>query len=167
MGPLDLIRGPALLAVSVAEGALGLAIDALRAARERLEGDTPEAPPDFSPRREAVQNGFSPTPPPPAEPPLEEEHVDEGAVLVAETAEAGAEDGAGPELEVEEPWEGYDLMSADEVTVLLEEASREALAAVELYEATAKNRASVLEAAERRLRELTPPGSTSGGGAHG
>jgi hypothetical protein len=175
MGPLDVIRGPALVAVSVAEGALSLATDVLGAARRLLEGEAQEAGRDFSPqparydsapsdRAERRQAGPPPTPQPAPEPPLEEDHVDEGAVVVAEVAEAGAEEGAGAELEIEEPWEGYDRMSAEEVGALLEEASREALAAVELYEATTRNRQAVLETAERRLRELTPPGSSSGNG---
>jgi hypothetical protein len=176
MGPLDVIRAPALLAVSVAEGALNLAIDVLGGARRLLESEEPRADADFSVQDEAARDDSprpdraegrqarpSPTPEPPAEPPLEEEHVDEGAVLVAEAAEAGAEDGAGAELQVEEPWEGYDQMSAEEVGLLLDEAGREALAAVELYEATTKNRGSILEITERRLREATPPGPRRGG----
>ena len=53
-----------------------------------------------------------------------------------------------------------------EITSELDGATREALAAVELYESTHKARRSVLDAAERRLRELTPPGAAgvSGGG---
>jgi len=35
-------------------------------------------------------------------------------VLVAEVAEEGAEDGAGAELTVEPPWDGYDRMTAAE-----------------------------------------------------
>jgi hypothetical protein len=171
MGPLDLIRAPAQLAASVATGALGIAIDVVKAARGLVEGGSPEPPPAPSGRAEATANG-TPTrpvsrppaepPPPPSprpEPPIEEEHVDEGVVLVAETAEAGAEDGAGPELEVEQPWDGYDRMTAEEIAAELAQASSEAVAAVQLYEAVTRSRNSVLEAAERRLRELTPPGS--------
>ena len=43
------------------------------------------------------------------------DHVDEEVVLVAEVAEAGAEDGAGPELHVDPPWDGYDEMTAPEI----------------------------------------------------
>jgi hypothetical protein len=170
VGPLDLIRGPALIAVSVAESALGLAIGTLRFARELLEGDPQDVEVPSYARNDAARNGSPPKereqpatqpppPPPPApEPPRqEEEHVDEGTVLVAEVAERGAEDGAGPELDIQEPWDGYDGMTADEIRDVISQASRESLAAVELYEAANKKRRSVLDAAERRLRELSPP----------
>ena len=170
MSPLDLITAPARLALAVAGGAVGVATDVLKGARGLFDGDEPEqarpsAPPggtrNGTPTRPiSTEPVHRPAPPPPApEPPAEEEHVDEGAVLVAEVAEAGAEDGAGPELEVEEPWDGYDRMTAEEIGDRLSTASREAVAAVQLYEAVTKSRDSVLEAAERRLRDLTPPGA--------
>jgi hypothetical protein len=175
MSPLDLITAPARLALAVAGRTAGVAIDALKGARGLLERDEPEpAPPP--PQPEGTGNGTParpvtsepvprPAPPPPAaEPPVEperveEEHVDEGTVLVAEVAEPGAEDGAGAELEVEEPWDGYDRMNADEIADRLSTATREEVAAVQLYEAVNRSRDTVLEAAEKRLRELTPPPS--------
>jgi hypothetical protein len=80
------------------------------------------------------------------------DHVDEEVVLVAEVAEEGAEDGAGPELHIDEPWEGYDRMAAVEVCDRLTAATAELAAAVELYESTRRSRRSVLEAAGRALR---------------
>jgi hypothetical protein len=80
------------------------------------------------------------------------DHVDEEPVLVAETAEEGAEEGAGPELHVDPPWDGYDGMTAADIRDRLAAVSATEAAAVELYEATRKNRRSVLEAAERALR---------------
>jgi hypothetical protein len=77
------------------------------------------------------------------------DHVDEEVVLVAEE---GAEDGAGPELHIDEPWEGYDRMAAVEVCDRLTAATAELAAAVELYECTRRSRRSVLEAAGRALR---------------
>jgi hypothetical protein len=165
MGPLDLITAPARLAATVAGGAFGIAIDVLRGARGLLESDEPPHPPppkrerNGGPTRRAAREPVRrPPPPPPPEPPVEEEHVDEGAVVVAEVAEAGAEDGAGAELDVDEPWEGYESMTADQIIAELGQASRETVATVQLYETVGKGRESVLEAAERRLRELTPPG---------
>jgi hypothetical protein len=168
MGPLDLITGPVRLAAAVAGGALGVAVDVLKGARGLLEGEAgEEARP--SPTPESAQNGTAagPVPPPPMrtapppsptpEPSTEEEHADEGTVLVAEVAETGAQDGAGPELEVEEPWDGYDRMTVEQIHDRLTEATREAVAAVQLYEAVTKSRDSVLEAAESRLRDLTSP----------
>jgi hypothetical protein len=103
---------------------------------------------------------------PPSTPPTPpvEEHVDEGVELAAEAAEAGAEEGAHAELHVEEPWDGYDRMRVAEITSELGGATREALAAVELYEGTHKRRRSVLETAERRLRQLSGPGAAAGNG---
>ena len=70
-------------------------------------------------------------------------------MLVAEAAETGAEDGAGAEVAVEEPWPGYDEMSASDIEDRLVTEGAEAAAAVSLYEATRKGRAQVLEAATR------------------
>ena len=169
MGPLDLITGPVRLAAAVAGGALGVAVDVLKGARGLLEGEpTHDSPPSHP--AEGAQNGTAagpvpppirtaPSPSPAPEPSTEEEHVDEGTVLVAEVAETGAEDGAGPELEVEEPWDGYNRMTVEQIHDRLSEATREAVAAVQLYEAVTKSRDSVLQAAEGRLRELTSPGA--------
>jgi ferritin-like metal-binding protein YciE len=90
-------------------------------------------------------------PPTPSEPPAPA-HVSEEPELVAEVAEPGAEQPAGPELEVDEPWEGYDRMKAREIERRLEDASDELAAVVRLYEAGGKNRQTVIRAAQRRLR---------------
>jgi len=80
------------------------------------------------------------------------DHVDEEVVLVAEVAEEGAADGAGPELRVDEPWDGYDEMTAAEIRDRLTAADAALAAAVNLYETTHKSRRTVLDAAERALR---------------
>ena len=86
--------------------------------------------------------------PPLVEPePVEPVHVSEEPVLVAEVAEAGAEDGAGAELNIEEPWEGYSTMSASEIRSRLRGADAATMAAVSLYEAANKGRSTVLRAA--------------------
>jgi hypothetical protein len=79
--------------------------------------------------------------------PVEPVHVSEEPVLVAEVAEAGAEDGAGAELSIEEPWEGYSTMSASEIRSRLRGADAATMAAVSLYEAANKGRSTVLRAA--------------------
>ena len=89
-----------------------------------------------------------PVPPPPAP----AEHVDEEPVLTAEFAEEGAEDGAGAEVHVDEPWEGYGEMKVPEVTTRLASASNIELAAVQLYESSHRRRSSVLRDVEKRLR---------------
>ena len=93
------------------------------------------------------------TPEPVAAPPATEEsaHIDEEPELVAESAETGAEDGAGAEVEVDEPWPGYDEMTAPDIEERLQVEGPEAAAAVSLYEASHKGRASILEAASRTI----------------
>jgi hypothetical protein len=81
-------------------------------------------------------------PEPPVETPTE---------IVAEVADAGAEDGAGAELHVAEPWDGYAALTADEVIARLEHATPEELAVVAMYERLHRDRATVVEAAERAL----------------
>jgi hypothetical protein len=105
------------------------------------------APP---PRRSGYNGG---APPAPVEPP----HVSEEPVLVAEVAEQGAEEGAGAEVQVAEPWPGYERMTAADIKDRLRVESTEVAAAVSLYEAMGKGRSSVLEAAARRMRPSARP----------
>jgi hypothetical protein len=170
-GVLSLAREPVRLTLRAWELGLSSAATAARLGLELLDpersGSTaaPYPPPPAAPVR---GNGTAPdpvdvAPPAPADSPpadsppavpdeLIPDHVDEEVVLVAEVAEEGAEDGPGPELHIDEPWEGYDRMAAVEVCDRLTAATAELAAAVELYEATRRSRRSVLEAAERALR---------------
>ena len=80
-------------------------------------------------------------------------HLDEdSSALVAEVADPGAEDGAGAELRVEEPWAGYARMRVPEISDHLSSESDEVLLAVRLYEVTHKGRRGVLDAVERELK---------------
>jgi hypothetical protein len=81
--------------------------------------------------------------------------VSEEPVQVAEFAEPGAEDGPGPELEVDEPWDGYARLDARSIADQLAAASAATAGAVELYESTHRGRRTVLAAAERRLKALS------------
>ncbi|MDQ3719838.1 MAG: hypothetical protein M3350_03525 [Actinomycetota bacterium] len=92
-----------------------------------------------------------PAPPPPF-PSQRVKEVDEEPVLVAEFAEEGAQDGAGAEVHVDEPWEGYSRMRVREVQDRLTSATTAELAAVQLFEATHRKRASVLQAVDGRMR---------------
>lgn len=85
-------------------------------------------------------------------------HVSEEPELVREDADPGAEEGAGAQLRVAEPWTGYHLMHARDVIDRLASASPEELAAVELYERSHRRRKTVVAAAERALKLATPPG---------
>jgi hypothetical protein len=76
-------------------------------------------------------------------------------VLVEEVAETGAEDGAGAQVTIDEPWDGYRLMNAGAVIDRLGGASAAELAAVELYELANRKRRTVLQAAQRELKRQT------------
>jgi hypothetical protein len=111
------------------------------------------APPIDEPASAAAAPGTVAPPEPVASPPASEEptHVSEEPELVAETAETGAEDGAGAEVDVDEPWPGYDEMTAADIEERLQAEGPEAAAAVSLYEASRKGRASILEVASRTM----------------
>jgi hypothetical protein len=116
-----------------------------------------EERPQATGHRPHAGNGGAPGPPTPdlrpaTPPPAPPAHVSEEPELVAEFAEPGAEEEAGAEVEVAEPWEGYDRMKAAEIEQRLADASDELAAVVRLYESASKNRQTVLRAADRRLR---------------
>jgi hypothetical protein len=165
---LGLIRQPLNVALTVAEGALDASLAAVRAARGLIEEDVTETrwtvadPPPAAPAAPAAPVREPAAPVAEAAPPVPagDDHVSEEPVAVAEFAEEGAEDGAGAELNVAEPWEGYAGQDAGAIVSELAAASREALAAVELYESTHKQRRSVMAAAERRLKALSGPAAT-------
>lgn len=108
---------------------------------DRLAGRRPEA----TGHRPQGGNGTAPSPAPP---PPAASHVSEEPELVAEF---GDPEEAGAEVEIAEPWEGYDRMKAPEIEQRLADASEELVAVVQLYEANGRNRQTVLRAAERRL----------------
>lgn len=71
--------------------------------------------------------------------------------MVAESADTGAADGAGAQVRVDEPWEGYSRLNAKDVVAQLATADTAMLAVVRLYEAANRNRRTVLAEIERRL----------------
>jgi hypothetical protein len=137
---------------------LTLPFKILRGALSLLQGPEEPAPtptvtpprPRYRPAsRQPAGNGGAP----PAAGPTEPVHVSEQPDLVAEVAEVGAEEGAGAEVHVDEPWPGYGRMRAPEIRTRLRAEGVETAAAVRLYEAAHKGRTSVLEAAGRRVSE--------------
>jgi hypothetical protein len=158
--PLTVVRVPLVLAGGIAKRASGVAVGAVRAV-QGVGGRREEPEPIVVPEPE-VEPVVTAEPPvtavpvvetePVPEPPLEPDHVSEEPELVAEVAEVGAEDGAGAEVSVDPPWDGYDGMTADEIRARLAEESSEAAATVSLYEASRKGRRSVLEAAAEGMR---------------
>lgn len=83
--------------------------------------------------------------------------------LVEEFAEPGAEDGAGPELHIREPWEGYRHMTVRDITARLSGASAAELAAVQLYESSNRGRQTILAAVARQLRSTEQHASQMSG----
>jgi hypothetical protein len=94
-----------------------------------------------------------------AETPPDPVHVSAEPSLVEEFAEPGAEDGAGAQVTVEEPWTGYSKLHADDLIARVGIADPAELAAVSLYERAHQNRQTVLSAVERQLQ------LTAGGGS--
>ena len=72
-------------------------------------------------------------------------------MLVAESADAGAADGAGAEIHVAEPWPGYGEMTAADINDRLATADAGMLAVVRLYESAHRKRVTVAREAERLL----------------
>lgn len=87
-------------------------------------------------------------------------HVSEEPELVAELSEPGAEEGAGAEVHVHEPWEGYATCNAREVIARLSAASVAELAAVQMYETGHRGRQTILAAVDREMRSANGSGST-------
>ncbi|HEX2097147.1 MAG TPA: hypothetical protein VHF50_07255 [Solirubrobacterales bacterium] len=117
----------------------------------------PEAvePPPPVPPAQALGDAVPVIPPPPGA-----KEVDDAPEPVAEFSESGAEDGAGAEVRVDPPWDGYDKMTAAQIQQRLAKADREVVAAVSLYEGMQRGRRSVVGAAERRLRALSGPSAS-------
>ncbi len=125
------------------------------------EAPAPPAPAPRAPEAPARNGGPSvePEPAQSAESLFPEAgHVSEETELVAEVAEPGAEEGAGAQVRIDEPWDGYGTMKAADIIDRLANASREELAAVELFELAGRNRKSVVVAAQRALKRSSPPG---------
>ena len=159
-------------ALSLASGAAGFLIDRVSPVESRV----PESPvesrvPESAPRPEAAEApSMRPVPVPaplraarsaepaqtPTPAPEQPTHVSEEPTLVEEVAEPGAADGAGPEIHIREPWEGYREMSAREITARLADASAAELAAVELYEGSNRGRQTILAAVARQMKGQAP-----------
>jgi hypothetical protein len=114
-------------------------------------------PPPPPPPASAPEPPPAPTPAPEPPPAPEPSHVSTEPELVAESAEPGAEDGAGAQVRIGEPWPGYRGLKARDVVARLPFATREELAAVELFERAGANRKSVVVAAQRALKKASPP----------
>ena len=120
---------------------------------------TPQPPPAPTPAPTPAPGPVSAPPPAPGPASAPEPaHVSTEPELVQESADRGAEDGAGAQVHiVGEPWPGYRSLKARDVVARLPFATREELAAVELFERAGANRKSVVVAAQRALKKASPP----------
>ncbi|HYJ00460.1 MAG TPA: hypothetical protein VEX36_12395 [Thermoleophilaceae bacterium] len=107
-------------------------------------------PPPPVPPAAADGPAIAVVPPPPGA-----KQVDDDPVPVAEFGGEGAETAAGAQIHIDEPWDGYDGMTAAQIQKRLTKANRAVVAAVSLYEGSGRGRRSVLGAADRRLRQLS------------
>lgn len=168
MLPVRVSLLPARLMTRVALRLAGRALDVISPPRRpesvffepaepvRYEPEPPRAeepmPPEGTLPEEPLPLRAEP-PAPPAQPLVEEPvHVSEQPELVREEAEPGAEEGAGAEVTVSEPWEGYGRMNAREVIARARSANVAELAAVRLYESSHRARQTVLAAVDRQLK---------------
>ena len=87
--------------------------------------------------------------PPLSTAPAPSARVSEEPTLVAAVADVGAEDGAGAEIRIDEPWPAYRSLRAPEVIDRLVVASDSELAVIELYERAHRGRSSVIRAVEQ------------------
>jgi outer membrane biosynthesis protein TonB len=115
----------------------------------------PPVPP--VPSEPTAAEPLPPEPAPPEPAPAEPAHVSTEPELVRESAEPGAEDGAGAQIRIDEPWPGYRSLKARDIVARLPTATREELATVELFERAGANRSSVIVAAQRALKKASPP----------
>jgi len=169
----DLLLRIAQLPVTVAQRAGSVAISIARkvapaACRSDADDDVragdryepvssppqPQPQPSEQPAEPAVPAPPEPAAaaPPPVTPPAPA-HVDREAVVVAEFADPGAEDGPGPQIRVDEPWKGYGELTAKQVIAELQGASPAALAVARLYEPANRARRTVIEAIDRKLAQ--------------
>jgi hypothetical protein len=146
----DLAAGAVRIAVPTSEQPVWAEPEASVVESEPAVSQTPEPTP--RPRREVDYE--LPEAQPAGESGGRAKTIDDEAELVAEVAEPGAEDGASAQIEVDEPWKGYDDLAADDVIERIRLSDAAELAVVELYERSRKRRRTVLAAAERRQREL-------------
>ena len=121
-------------------------------ADDRAEPVSPQpSPRPAEPAVAAPPEPAAAAPAPAAAPPPA--HVDREAVVVAEFADPGAEDGPGPQIRVDEPWKGYGELTAKQVIAELQGASPAALAVARLYEPANRARRTVIEAIDRKLAQ--------------
>ena len=83
-----------------------------------------------------------------------EPHIEVEEELVEQVAERGAETTPGPEIDIAEPWEGYDRMKVADIRARLATEPPAVAGVVEIYERAGKARKQVIDLAEKAQRGL-------------
>src|SRR4051794_2892794 len=133
-----------------AEVAAAARREAQRVAAKEARARRPEARPRAAARRRQPAPPAPATPPEPPPAPEAELLGDEAAHVSREAetvASFGPADDAGPAIEVQAPWSGYDDQPAAEIVKRARAADEATRAVVLLYERGHKSRASVIRAA--------------------
>jgi WS/DGAT/MGAT family acyltransferase len=120
--------------------------------RERHVGSPPSRGPGGDEPRPAPAAGPRAVEPRPEPGPAPSGHVDPEVELVAESADQGAQEGAGAQVQVDLPWPGYDRMRAVDIAERLQAADPGLAGVVRLYEAAHRGRRRVMEATDRAMR---------------
>jgi hypothetical protein len=167
--PLRISLRTARVALATTRDAADAGLGVLELIGEVLQHGAADMPPPAprEPTRYADQpvpsasNGHGPPPsvsepePVTADPgplPIPPAHVDTEAEIVEELAEPGAENGAGAQIRVATPFDGYDALRAADVVARVRGADAAQLGAIELYEQTHRKRRTVLQAVTREQR---------------
>jgi hypothetical protein len=132
--------------------------DTAGAARPVSPSPPPASPRAARPERPPTNGALrsDPRPPTPVSPTeASVKTIDDTPQLVRESADPGAANGAGAQIEVDPPWTGYDAMAADDVIERLAVSTPAELAVVQLYERSAKQRRKVLAAVQQRLQDIS------------
>jgi pyruvate/2-oxoglutarate dehydrogenase complex dihydrolipoamide acyltransferase (E2) component len=157
---LTVARRAGTLALSTARQVADMAVERRSRSRARTSWTPPppvsSAPPSTQPR-EAPPAAPAPEPastsdpaPAPVAAPAAD-RVDREAVVVAESADDGVCGGAGAQIRIGEPWEGYGSLTVKQINDRLADANPETLAVARLYETANRNRVTVLKEIDRRL----------------
>ncbi len=140
---------PVTLPLAAARGALTAVVETVA---DALAGELEPAPPP-SPTRErparptAGAAAARRAPEPPIK--IHDDEPTRGEVNRRRLEEREAEGGSvGAEVRIDEPWKGYDAMTAREVLDRLVGADEATLGVVRLYESATRNRATVLRETE-------------------
>jgi hypothetical protein len=155
--PLRMSLRAARAALRTARSAVEVGLSVVELVDDVLEpggGPDPDERAPYTPAPEPVPtafNGHGPVAAAPVPEPVAL-HVDAEAEVVEEVADPGAQDGAGAQVRVDPPFDGYDALRAADVVARLRGADVATLGAIELYELSHRRRRTVLDAVTKELK---------------